>query len=288
MCQGSSAQSNILESHYHHHQQHTSMHTSSPTLCCTTPSNEMDWESQLSNSNIRNIVYTSQVNPSLDVHHPSLASNNNNNNKDGSNILGNCNSERCVGGDGNHSVTTDIDASNNSKKDNNNNNSQNMYKLASDIWSALPENDWLHCNRDTDVKTASCYPSVVSNDSSITAIAFDPDMLEHKCICPHAHDSTIHPECPDRLTFALQRLVHIPLRIPLHMLPYATNNLIENLKTTVLCDNSDLQYDFSQFLKTRPDMAETLVTHLPLLAFCRLIRARMATEVSFLFCVCNV
>ncbi|CAH8824860.1 unnamed protein product [Trichobilharzia szidati] len=271
MCQGSSAQSNILESHYHHHQ--TAMHTS-PTLCCTTTSNndEMDWESQLANSNIRNIVYnTSQVNPSIDVHHL-LASNNTNN---GSNILRNCNNERCGDDD-----DTDTDVSNSSKKNNNNNNinSQNIYKLASDIWSALPENDWLHCNRDTDVKTASCYPSVVSNDSSITAIAFDPDMLEHKCICLHAHDSTIHPECPDRLTFALQRLVHIPLRIPLHMLPYASNNLIENLKTTVLCDNPDLQYDFSQFLKTRPDMAETLVTHLPLLAFCRLIRARMATE----------
>ncbi|CAH8436707.1 unnamed protein product [Heterobilharzia americana] len=257
-----SVQSNILESHDI---------TSANRSHSFSTSSEMDWESQLVNSTKSDLLYNSQVNP-ITLQHLSTP-------------VGTISTVIDNHGDGSDlnviAETVTAASTVDSSKSNNVINSSSIYcqphKLASDIWSALPENDWLSRTYDADVKTASCYPSV-TNGSLTTAIAFDPDMLEHKCLCPNAHDSTIHPECPDRLTFALERLVHISPRIPSHMLSNASNDLIEILKTTVLCDNPDLQYDFSQFLQTRPDIAETLITHLPLLAFCRLIRARMATE----------
>ncbi|CAH8492577.1 unnamed protein product [Schistosoma rodhaini] len=254
-----SVQSNVVES------QHRNSINKSHSLCV---SSQMDWESQSSpNCTKSNLIYNSVLNP--------LTQQNISTDID----------DDCGGNDRKCGDDDDVDnatSSNpivNSAKNNYDNNSSEIYyqshKLASDIWSALPESDWLPQSYRADMKT-TCYPNI-PNHSLVTAVAFDPEMLEHKCLCPNAHDSSIHPECPDRLTPALERLVRTPLCIPPHMSSYASNNLIESFKFTVLYDMPDLQHDFSQFLQSHSDISEALITHLPLLAFCRLVRARMAT-----------
>ncbi|TNN10859.1 Histone deacetylase 4 [Schistosoma japonicum] len=239
-------QPNLVESH-----QTSSVNKSHSSFCVP---NQMDWESQLSDSVKSNSTFSSEINPTTQQNISST-------NMDS-------------GGDGEKCIDDDTVAPN-PIVNNINNNLSNIYhqsyKLASDIWSALPENDWLSQSHHINPKT-SRYPNLT------TAIAFDPEMLEHKCLCHSADDPAIHPECPNRLSCALERLVHAPLRIPSHMSSYALNDLIENFKITALHDMPDLQYDFNKFLKSHPDIPETLITHLPLLAFCRLVRARMATE----------
>ncbi|CAH8435785.1 unnamed protein product [Schistosoma turkestanicum] len=263
LCQEASSpipvQPNIPES------QHRNPVNKSHSFCA---SSQMDWESQLSlNSTKSNLIYNSVWNPfsqqSVSIH---------------TNDGGRNDNEKCDVGHIDNATPTVPTI--NSTKTNADNSSSNLYyqshKLASDIWSALPENDWLSQSYHVDMTTTG-YTNI-PNNSLVTAVAFDPEMLEHKCLCSNAHDLSIHPECPDRLTTALERLVHAPLRIPPHMSSYASNDLIETFKITVLQDMPDLQRDFNQFLQSHADIPKTLVTHLPLLAFCRLVRARMATK----------
>ncbi|CAH8440649.1 unnamed protein product [Schistosoma margrebowiei] len=262
LCQEASSsipvQSNIVES------QHRNPVNKSHSLCV---SSQMDWESQLSpNCTKSNLVYNSVLNPLTQQ----------NISTDIDDVCGD-NDRKCDDDDVDNATSSNpIVNSAENKYDNNLSKIYQSHKSASDIWSALPESDWLSQSYHADMKT-TCYPNI-PNHSLVTAIAFDPEMLEHKCLCPNAHDSSIHPECPDRLTPALERLVRTPLCIPPHMSSYASNNFIESFKYTVLYDMPDLQHDFSQFLQNHADISEALITHLPLLAFCRLVRARMATK----------
>ncbi|KAK4472928.1 hypothetical protein MN116_004132 [Schistosoma mekongi] len=250
LCQEASkifpVQPNLVESH-----QMSSVNKSQSSFCV---SNQMDWESQLSDSAKSDLTFNSEINPTTQKNVPST------------NIDSGGGAEKCIDDDTVDPNPIFININNNLSSV-----CHQSYKLASDIWSALPENDWLSQNHHINPKTAR-YPNLT------TAIAFDPEMLEHKCLCHNADDPAIHPECPDRLSSALERLVHAPIRIPSHMSSYALNDLIDNFKITALHDMPDLQYDFNKFLKSHPDIPETLITHLPLLAFCRLVRARMATE----------
>ena len=112
-----------------------------------------------------------------------------------------------------------------------------------------------------------------------TALAFDPDMLEHRCVCPKACDLETHPESPERMRPVFERLTDTFLHIPPHF-ELQPNDLLHMLQTAVCVENPTLQQDLSRLTNWNSSVLQELLSRIPLIKFCRLIRARMATEVS--------
>ncbi|TGZ67824.1 hypothetical protein CRM22_004587 [Opisthorchis felineus] len=138
-------------------------------------------------------------------------------------------------------------------------------------WLRLPVETWSYDSCDlekTPLADPHCRP---------TALAFDPDMLEHRCLCPKASNLDTHPESPERMRPVLERLVdtflHIPSNIQLQPI-----DLLHMLQSAVATENPTLQQELNQLTDWNPTVLQELLSRIPLIGFCRLVRARMASE----------
>ncbi|GAA54666.1 histone deacetylase 9 [Clonorchis sinensis] len=150
----------------------------------------------------------------------------------------------------------------------------NTWDLSSPIlsrWLRLPVETWSYDSCDLE-KSLSADPHCRP-----TALAFDPDMLEHRCLCPKASDLDTHPESPERMRPVLERLVdtflHIPSNIQLQPI-----DLLHMLQSAVATENPTLQQELNQLTDWNPTVLQELLSRVPLIGFCRLVRARMASE----------
>ncbi|KAA3677548.1 uncharacterized protein DEA37_0008847 [Paragonimus westermani] len=137
-------------------------------------------------------------------------------------------------------------------------------------WLAVPVEDWTCTLAEPFTRTpvTHCLP---------TALAFDPSMLEHTCVCPNALDLTVHPECPDRMWFLLARLLHTYLQVP-SQLSRRPTELLRVLQAAVAVDHPALQRGLANLTDLNPSFLLSLLARVPLIQFCQLVRARMATE----------
>ncbi|KAF8572023.1 hypothetical protein P879_00048 [Paragonimus westermani] len=137
-------------------------------------------------------------------------------------------------------------------------------------WLAVPVEDWTCTLAEPFTRTpvTHCLP---------TALAFDPSMLEHTCVCPNALDLTVHPECPDRMWFLLARLLHTYLQVP-SQLSHRPAELLRVLQAAVAVDHPALQRGLANLTDLNPSFLLSLLARVPLIQFCQLVRARMATE----------
>ncbi|OON13442.1 histone deacetylase family protein [Opisthorchis viverrini] len=138
-------------------------------------------------------------------------------------------------------------------------------------WLRLPVETWSYDSCDLEKSPLAdphCRP---------TALAFDPDMLEHRCLCPKASDLDTHPESPERMRPVLERLLdtflHIPSNIQLQPI-----DLLHMLQSAVATENPTLQQELNQLTDWNPTVLRELLSRIPLIGFCRLVRARMASE----------
>ncbi|KAF5403363.1 Histone deacetylase [Paragonimus heterotremus] len=137
-------------------------------------------------------------------------------------------------------------------------------------WFSVPVEDWTCTLVEpfTRAPVTHCLP---------TALAFDPSMLEHTCVCPNALDLTVHPECPDRMWFLLARLMHTYLQVPCR-LSRRPAELLRVLQAAVAVDHPALQHGLANLTDLNPSFLLSLLARVPLIHFCQLVRARMATE----------
>lgn len=138
------------------------------------------------------------------------------------------------------------------------------------FWSRLPTEDWTveHEISSRAPTEFNCLP---------TALAFDPEMLGHACLCPGAFDASIHPENPERLRVVLERLTDSFLQVP-PSLSLGPKDLLRVLQAAVAVESSSLQQELNKLTKLDPVVLNFLISRIPLIGFCRLLRARMVTD----------
>ncbi|CAH8500095.1 unnamed protein product [Dicrocoelium dendriticum] len=138
------------------------------------------------------------------------------------------------------------------------------------FWSRLPTEDWT-AQHETSAHT--------STDFNIlpTALAFDPEMLGHACLCPGALDVSIHPESPERVRLILERLMDSFLQIP-PSLSLGPTDLLRVLQAAVAIESPSLQQELNKLTNLDPVVLNLLLSRIPLIGFCRLLRARMVTD----------
>ncbi|TPP67463.1 Histone deacetylase [Fasciola gigantica] len=172
-----------------------------------------------------------------------------------------------------------------------------------ELWCGLPVEDWcttssspLHTSKDyfafqiyrfhcefTSQSFACSLPfsyahSTTEQSSHLpTAVAFDPEMLHHKCLCSSAYDLTVHPESPARMSVLLSQLIESRIHIPPH-LPLTSTDLFAIVQAALTAESPEVQRDLSRYAGLNPRFWHALLSRVPLIGLCRLVRARMVTE----------